>query len=239
MRSEMQGQNNPNYIQNLGRRRLLLYAGRGVLASMGAAVVVDGFITKVLPDAAKLLGNIHLPTAPSLNLNGSTSSDISKVPEGTTLLTYHGHKGVINAISWSPDGKSIASSNQGSVDNGNIQVWDSNSGQEITSFTNISISVPTGSSYSCWSPDGKYLAAGAELSFLEIWDAATFEQKVEFDGGNDWYVYGYSSFAWSPDSKNIAIPANVDGLALWEATTGKFVRGLNYNPFPNLTFRLN
>ena len=87
-----------------------------------------------------------------------SKEDISKLKE---LKTLEGHSGKVNSVSWSPDGKYLAS---GSYDE-TIIIWDAKSGEKLKTLEghfHIVNSV-------CWSPDGKYLASSSYYETVKIW----------------------------------------------------------------------
>jgi WD40 repeat protein len=73
------------------------------------------------------------------------------------IYTLTGHSGAVSGVSFSPDGKYLAT---GSWDN-TAKVWDVESGDEILTLTGHRDEVSSVS----FSPDGKYLATGS-------WDGA-------------------------------------------------------------------
>ncbi|NEQ70423.1 MAG: hypothetical protein F6K21_34015 [Symploca sp. SIO2D2] len=78
------------------------------------------------------------------------------------LLTLSGHQGWVESVSFSPNGKLLAS---GSDDN-TIKIWDLEKGEELFTIFGHQDSV-----YSVrFSPDGKLLASGSEDNTIKIWD---------------------------------------------------------------------
>lgn len=80
------------------------------------------------------------------------------------LLTYTGHRGAqITALTWSPDGNSIASGDA----NGAMHIWDTSTGATL-----LTCREPAANSLSSlsWSPDGTSILTGYS-NMLVIWDA--------------------------------------------------------------------
>lgn len=176
------------------------------------------------------------------------SPQSQKLPIGTILLTYPGHPQGVESIAWSPDGTRIASSGynlqvwDASTGNristafsgdaivswspdskriatavGDPQVWDAATGKNILTYHGHSPLVQA----LAWSPDGKYIASGAQDKTVQVWDAATGENIFTYHG----HFSQINAVAWSPDSKRIASGGGngVDQdytVQIWDATTG-------------------
>lgn len=80
------------------------------------------------------------------------------------LYTYRGHSGPVNAVMWSPDGKSIASGS----DDHTVQIWDAANGSQAFTYKGHFKWVDT----VAWSPDSKRIASGGGDSTLQVWDSA-------------------------------------------------------------------
>lgn len=117
----------------------------------------------------------HLATA---HMNYVNIWDLS-TNDPTPILSYHGHMQYINdiegnyitAITWSPDGKWIASA---SLD-GTVHIWDATrttrkyTKQAHYKYRGHHTEVVDAS----WSPDGKYIASSAKDQKIHIWNATT------------------------------------------------------------------
>lgn len=129
---------------------------------------------------------------------------------GTTIETYRGRLPVI-LVTWSPDGKYIASRLMGGIVV--TQIWEVGTGKLIADHTRNYINpIDT----FIWSPDGKYIATiskSNEARILEVRDATT--DKIMFK-----YEQYPLSVAWSPDGKYIAVVKH-KAVNILETATGK------------------
>lgn len=175
--------------------------------------------------------------------------------EGALLGTrrycvYSGHRSLIRALAWSPDGQKIASASE----DGTVQVWTAATGSLIVTFAGHSGKVTS----VAWSPDGAQIASTGEDATVHVWEAAT--GKVDFvyrghdssvsavawspdgaliaSGGGRVQVWSaksgtliytfdkqsaISSLAWSPDGSQIVSASDSASVLIWDATTGKNV----------------
>ena len=139
---------------------------------------------------------------------GHISSTTTKPPAGTTFLTYRGHSAGVMAISWSPDGRRIASGAQDKI----VQVWDVATGQTLMTYRQHA-----GGVYAvAWSPDGSRIAS-SDLKEVQVWDASTGQTLITYRQHLDW-VY---AVAWSPDGRCIASGARDNSVRVWDASTGQ------------------
>jgi dipeptidyl aminopeptidase/acylaminoacyl peptidase len=91
---------------------------------------------------------------------------------GQNLLTLKGHASAVLCVSWSPDGKRLAT---GSGDN-TARVWDATGGGELLTLKGHAGAVWSVS----WSPDGKRLATGSWDRTAKVWEAASAEAVQEW-----------------------------------------------------------
>ncbi|RMF45756.1 MAG: hypothetical protein D6750_11385, partial [Bacteroidetes bacterium] len=84
--------------------------------------------------------------------------DVNRFAELRTLR--HGAKAVIS-VSWSPDGRRLASDSSDST----VRIWDAASGQLLRTLAGHTDWVRSVS----WSPDGRYLASGSDDGTVRLW----------------------------------------------------------------------
>jgi WD40 repeat protein/energy-coupling factor transporter ATP-binding protein EcfA2 len=185
--------------------------GKAVQSSVKAAVKMQG---KFWVDAdtrtqveLTLLNTVHNVAAPN---------------------TLGGHAKFVNAVSFSPDGKILASA---STDN-TVKLWDTSTHKVIktlTGHTNWVFGVS-------FSPDGKMLASASVDKTVKLWDTSTHKVIKTLTGHINWV----NSVSFSPDSKMLASGSTDNTVKLWDTHTGKeiktltghtnYVNGVSFSP---------
>ncbi len=128
------------------------------------------------------------------------------VPTGEPLKRIEAHRDVIHDLTFSPDGKVLASCGYDRL----IKLWDATTGAEIRVLKDHSDAV-----YSIrFSPDGSLLASGAADRAVKVWDVGTGKRLYTLGESTDW-VY---SVAWSPTGHFLAAAGVDKSIRVWEAT---------------------
>jgi hypothetical protein len=117
------------------------------------------------------------------------------------------HGGYVSSVSWSPDGKTLASGSEDKT----VKLWEAATGKLLATFEGHTDPVYSVS----WSPDGKTLASGSGDT-VKLWEAATGKLLATFKDS-------VSSVSWSPDGKTLASGSGDKTVKLWEAATGKLL----------------
>ena len=158
------------------------------------------------PDGFRLVTALNSDNATKDNRFTIFVWEISEDPNRLSHLTLKDHTDTINALTFTPNGKMLASGS----DDGTIRLWDSSTGTQLLSLS----SEKTNSL--AFSMDGKTLASISNFSQIQLWNISTGRQLTSLKEQND----SVTVLAFSTDS-NILASGNRDGaIQLWDISTG-------------------
>ncbi|HTU89713.1 MAG TPA: WD40 repeat domain-containing protein, partial [Gemmataceae bacterium] len=142
--------------------------------------------------------------------------------KGEELLRLHGHEGYAYTLTFSPDGKMLASLGEGPK----LFLWDVAAGKEIRRFNIGKQQVyqrPV-----AFTPDGKQLATGDEDGSIHLWDVASGKGALSFRGHKKQPV----RLAFSADGKVLISVANDRTVRFWGVANGQERRALTISVIP-------
>jgi len=160
---------------------------------------------------------VFSPDGKRIAVSGREKSfKIYDVKTGAEVMTFSGHKGLVEAVAFSQDGKLIAS---GGREDKTIKVWNAISGEEI-----ISLAMPESSVMSIvFSPDNKHIVSGNWEGTLDLWDLSSDAEPMII--GRDGPPI--ASVAFSPDGKRFISGGYDRTVRIWDAANGSEIMTLH------------
>ncbi|NHZ71772.1 MAG: protein kinase, partial [Aquificales bacterium] len=147
------------------------------------------------------------PDESALAVGGSLGTWLYNAETLETFGLLQGHLDRVSAVTWSPDGSTLASASW----DGTIKLWDVETGEEIGIL-------PGEDQYLTvdWSPDGELLAAGTWSDIVEVWDVESGRLAGELSGHSGSVLH----VAWSPDATLLASADDEGIVIIWNRESG-------------------
>ena len=124
------------------------------------------------------------------------------------------HGGRIHKLSFSPDGKKVASAGFDRY----VSVWEVSTGRELVRLPRFTSHRNT----ITFSPDGSRLLVGTQKDGLALWNPATGKKLLELKGHEGWV----HTVQFSPDGALCASGGSDNAVIIWNVETGAIFRRL-------------
>ncbi|GCE26079.1 serine/threonine protein kinase [Dictyobacter alpinus] len=127
-------------------------------------------------------------------------------PQANMLYVCMGHATRITALSWSPNGKYLASASYDKT----VQIWDATNGNHLFTYKGHSGRIND----VCWSPDSQLIVSASDDKTVRLWLPLTGRTEYIFDQ----HTAPVNALSWSPDGQWLASGGDDKQVLVWQAT---------------------
>lgn len=157
-----------------------------------------------------------IPATGSANLSPQTDDENGDEP-GKLRASLRGHTARITSISWSPDGRLIASS----AKDGSLRIWDTVTGVLLRSYSNFAKPITS----IAWARGNGAICYGMEDGTTWLWDEKSMRVPYPFSRG--WHDGAIISLAWSSDGHRVASSGRDNVICIGDASTRQLIRRID------------
>lgn len=184
-----------------------LETARANLYAANVNLAFHAFRENNLGTALDLL-NRHVPEPGQRDLRDWEWRYLWRECQSDELCTLGHHSNFVTAVTFSPDGKRLASSARDRT----VKVWDLEQGRLVTTLRCDDQKMTI-----AFSPDGRHLATGVQggEGGVRLWDTRSWESTGAFGEGTL-----VTTMAFSPDGRVLATVNGSSGT-LWDPSTGR------------------
>jgi WD40 repeat protein len=170
----------------------------------------------------------------------SKTTRLWEAATGRELNIPGGHTDPVNAVAFSPDGRTLATASRDAT----VRLWEVETGRDIAVLRGHEINVGP----IAFTPDGHTLASGSSDNTVRLWDVATAREIGLLDGrGGQVFAGAVTALVFSPDGNMLASASagsqfELDRPRLWPFGQGLLdracarIRELPFQPGDQLRF---
>jgi serine/threonine protein kinase len=162
--------------------------------------VAAALVCLFLPGGLMLSGSSSRPPASA----AVAEEPPTRLPARATL---RGHSGPVWAISFSPDGRTLATGS----DDTTLRFWDAATGRNLAVLSSHRSAVFA----AAFTHSGKQLVSGNGDGTIRLWNVADHKEAATLPHGNG----SVRRVAISPDDKTLAVGGNTQDIELWDLPT--------------------